>query len=245
MPAPRQSTGYINWSSFVNANRPGAERVAGALQQPYQQDMQHADAGFRAGQEEFTRDVGANTLTYDPNRASGDDGTLRNYTYGGPSSLMDNEQFSKGYGDAQHAAEGSARLADTYGRMGLLRDTYGAKSPTYGPGQQTFDSALLGSVGQGGFEAMGKGATGLLDRFRTAQSASVGTANDARERSRQAAGQYMDAYNAPPDLGGDVQRNPINGTPPPAPTLGDIYTQRNNPDYLNAGDPRLKRNRKG
>lgn len=244
MPAPRQSTGFVNWGDFVNANRSGAQRVAGALQQPYQQDMQRADAGLRGGQEEFARDVNANTLTYDPNRAGSDDGTLRGYSYGGPSSLMYNEQFAKGYGDAQHAEEGSRRLADTYGRMGLLRDLYGPKSPTYGIGQQTFDSALLGSVGQQGFESTRRGATGLLDRFRGAQSRSVSTANEARDRSRQAAGQYMAAYNAPPALGDDQVRNPINNEPPPQQSLGDIYTQRNSPDYLNAGDPRLKRNRR-
>jgi hypothetical protein len=244
MPATRQGTGHINWNSFVAANRSGAQRVAGALQQPYQQDMERADAGFRAGEEEFARDVDANTLTYDPNRASGDDGTLRNYSYAGPGSLMANEQFAKGYEDVRHADEGARRLADTYGRMTLLRDFYGPKSPTYTAGQQTFDSALLGGVGQGGFESTRKSAGGLLERFKGAQAASVGTANAARDRSRQAAGQYMAAHNAPPAFGGDQARNPINNTPPPQQTLGDIYTQRNSPDYLNTGDPRLARNRR-
>lgn len=244
MPTPRQGTGHINFGDFVNANRSGALRVAGALQQPYQKDMERADAGFRAGEEEFARDVDANTLTYDPNKASGDDGTLRNYSYAGPGSLMDNDQFAKGYGDATHAAEGAKRLSDIYGRMTLLQDFYGNKSPTYTTGQRMFDSALLGGVGQGGFEATKKGAKGLLDKFTSAQTASVGTANAARDKSRQAAGQYMAAYNAPPAFGGDQVRNPINNTPPPQQTLGDIYTQRNSPDYLNAGDPRLARNRR-
>lgn len=241
MPAPRQSTGFVNWSNFVNANRSGAGRVASSLQQPYQQDMQRADAGFRGGQELFGRDVGANTLEYDPNRADGED--MRNYSYGGPSSLMDEQEFASGYGDAQHAEQGAKRLADAYGRMGLLRDFYGAKSPTYGLGQQTFDSALLGSVGQGGFESTSKGATSLLGRFKDAQAASVGTANDARERTRQAAGRYMSDYNAPPALGGDQVHSPIvtPGTTAPPATLGDLYTRRNEPDYLNAGDPRIKK----
>lgn len=242
MPPPRQGTGFINFDDFVNANRSGAQRVASALQTPYEQDQQRADAGLRSGQEEFARDVDANTLRYDPNRAAMDDGSLRTYTYAGPSSLMDNQQFESGYGDARHAAEGSKRLADTYGRMGLLRDFYGAKSPTYTTGQQAFDSALLGGVGQKGFETTRKNAGGLLDKFNAAQSSSVGAANAAREQSRQAAGQYMSTYSAPPALGGDQVRAPIPTTAAPPKTLGDIYTERNSPDYLNAGDPRIKRN---
>jgi len=218
MPSTRQGTGFINFADFVNANRGGAERVAGALQQPYAEQVRRGTYDLKSGQEEFDRDVDAATLRYDPNRASTDDGTLRGYSYSGPSGLMDNQQFASGYGDARSADVGARRLADTYGRMGLLRETYGAKSPTYTTGQQTFDSALLGAVGQRGFESQRKDAGSLLDRFNAAQSASVGTADAARGASRAAQQQYMDAYNAPPALGGDQRRNPLPvAEPEPAP----------------------------
>lgn len=185
MPATRQGTGFINFSDFVNANRSGAERVANALQSPYTTDLQRADGGLRSAQEEFGRNMAAGTFDGNPSRqrTAAELGEANAYT--GPEGLAGDQNYDSGLASARHAEEGAKRLAGTYGRMGLLQDFYGTKSPTYSSGQRAFDSALLGAVGQRGFEDTRKSAGSMLERFASADSQARQQAATARTTGRQ------------------------------------------------------------
>src|ERR1044072_4659800 len=231
MPATRQGTGFVNFSDFVNANRSGAQRVANALQSPYTTDLQRADAGLRSAQDEFGRNMTAGTFDGNPSRqrSAAELGEANAYT--GPEALAGDQNYDSGLGSARHADDGAKRLADTYGRMGLLQDFYGTKSPTYSSGQRAFDSALLGAVGQKGFEDTRKSAGSMLERFASADSQARQQTAQARTAGRQNQMNYLGnlQQRAGGYYGYGAYGPPV--APPPAKQpdpLGQGYVDRNN-----------------
>lgn len=185
MPPARRGTGHINWSDFVNANRGASQRVGQALSTPTEQARQRGEAGLSAAAVDFNRLVGENTLNFDPNR---NPTGLSSTVYRGPGSLTDTTPGASGMAAAEEAARGAESLSSLYGRTNLLRENFGRSG--YSPGQQRFDSALLQSTNQAGFDALKKSTGGLLDRFTQANADSVGRANTARATTADAARRY-------------------------------------------------------
>lgn len=195
---PRQGTGHINWGSFVNANRGSAERLAGQLLAP-------VNAKGEMGERILDEAQG-------PFQAQIEQGDERGVTsYQGPSSLAGMPNWAEGEEAARQASQGSRQLADIYGRQGLLASMYGA-TPGYGAGSAAFDAALLGSVGQGGFEGARKAYGGLSDAYRTALGQSATAATEAAQRARERGRNQPSAPPAPAapdeDVWGGFTRGP-------------------------------------
>lgn len=173
---PRQGSGYINFEDFVRANRAGAQRLAGQLGAPVAEQGAEASRLLGRAQGDF------DWQTKDAELRAGQTGV----DYSGPNSLADHEDFSAGQEAAEKAQQGARRLADIYGRMGMLGETYGTTTG-YGTGARAFDAALLGAVGQGGFEQQRQQYGGMGDTYRSALEASRGAADSARARGNFAA----------------------------------------------------------
>jgi hypothetical protein len=170
---PRQGTGFINWNQFVNANRGTAGRLAGELDAGVQAGGQDASKKFYESQAQFAGAV----------RDAENQGVTE---YTGPSSWADLPVFQEGQQAADKAAKDSRQLANIWGRAGMLGKKYAA-TPGYGTGQQAFDSALLGSVGQGSFETTRSQYGGLPQRYADglAQSAQLGSQAHERAAGRR------------------------------------------------------------
>jgi len=145
----------------------GAQRIADELRTPIEQMGGAAQEQLGRSQENFDFHL------QDAQNAGG--------AYAGPGSLADIHGFAEGQRDAEKASAGSRQLADIFGRQGMLAERYGAV-PGYGPGASAFDSAILGSIGQGGFEGARKEYGGLANDYRTALGKSFDAANAARSR---------------------------------------------------------------
>lgn len=237
--APRSGTGFVNFSEFIGANQGAIDRTRSAMLDPVNRRLKNAATDKDYGLEDLNRSIGANTLTYDPQRPGADFERLKDATYDGPNSALDNENFSVGYANALGANKDAQRQANQYGRAGALRDQFGAGQPTYSAGNQMFDSALLGAGGgRKAYEDTAKAGTHLFDAFQKDMGTVNSSINNARATTKGAAGQYGAAWNAPPALGQDNVTKPLPVAAPQAPaTLGDIYTQGNDPNNLNAGRP--------
>lgn len=237
--APRSGTGFVNFDSFVNANQGAINRTRSAMLDPVNRRLQNADKDRAYGLEDLNRNISANTVGYDPQRSWSDVERLKDASYGGPNSALDNENFSIGYGNALGANKDAQRQANQYGRAGALRDQFGAGQPTYSAGNQMFDSALLGAGGgRKAYEDTAKAGAHLFDAFQKDMGTVNSSINNARNTTKDTASRYGAEWNAPPALGQDNVTKPLPVTAPQAPaSLGDMYTQRNDPNYLNAGRP--------
>lgn len=202
---PRQSTGHINWNSFVGANRGGANRTARALMAPTETDLSMGAQQHEMSMPFLNRDIEAGTVTGPDftNFVTADD--MERYSgasYGGPNAATDNEQYAAGLGMAQRAGNESQRLADMYSRMGALKDTFGKDNPGYSRGMQAFDSALLDSTSRGAFKDLKTRSGGLLDKFSASTKAVGDRVGEAKQKSAAAVGEWGKAYdawrNAPP-----------------------------------------------
>lgn len=175
MAAPRQSTGFINFGDFLNANRASAGALADRLSADSDNRRRLAGSELDNGTADFSRAVQAGTFDGRPIALG-----AHPAAYTGPTDIGSDPIFAKGEADAKEASEGAQRLSSLYGRMGMLGEAYGAGNPTYGAGQQAFDSALLGGVAQGRFEQGAKDSKGLLDRFASARTAAGQQVNQAQ-----------------------------------------------------------------
>jgi hypothetical protein len=197
---PRQGTGHINWDQFVNANRASATSLAQKLQDPIAQ---------QGAQGQFLLDRSKGDYEWGVGNAEGE-ANLRGGDYAGPRSLADIPDYATGLEAAEKAAKGSRQLADIYGRAGMLGEQFGSTAG-YGAGARTFDSALLGSVGQGGFEATRNQYGSGGDAYRSALEASrpLATSAAGRVRDRNAAKDWGGF------LGNDQKAVPIAAPAPP------------------------------
>lgn len=195
MPA-RQGTGFINWDQFVNANRGSASRLAGELDSGVHAGGDDAVKKFYESQDQFAGAI----------RNAEDQGATE---YTGPSSYADLPVFQEGQQAADKAAKDSRQLANIWGRMGMLGEKYAA-TPGYGTGQQAFDSALLGSVGQRNFEATRSQYGGLPQRYSQGLAQSAAQGAQARER---AAGRRTQPATPASPLDDFARRQPVQRGP--------------------------------
>jgi hypothetical protein len=216
MPPSQRGTGFINWEDFVNANRGATQRTVDTLAGGVQGAGQRAQDSLGYAQEDFERNLDANTLRFDPNSDKSWD-ELSRYTYMGPDGLAGDQNFQAGLGEARRASRDSALLANPYGRQELLRQQFGAGKPNYTAGQQRFDSALTGTAGRGRFEQLQKDFGGLLGKYNEAATSAFQRAQQARKESGEAAGLYGAYRNYQPGPG-QAQDNQTRPLPPPAPT---------------------------
>lgn len=207
---PRSGSGFINFSDFVGANQGAINRTRGAMLDPIKRKLDNAATDEAYGMEDLQRNTGANTLRYDPNRVNAEGGeSLGSVTYGGPNSALDDANFSHAFGDAASANKEAQRATSIYGRAGALRDQFGVSSPTYGAGQQMFDSALLGAgAGRGQFDQTAKTAGHLFDKFQQDAGTIDASIRAAKDVTTSAAAQYRNAWQAPP-LAGDTTGHKI------------------------------------
>lgn len=219
---PRQGTGFINWDSFVNANRASTGRLGSQLQQGVDATGGKARQSLFEAQDQMAAGV----------KGAEDRGDT---TYTGPASYADLPVFQEGQQAADNAARDSRRLADIYGRMGMLGERYGA-TPGYGAGGRAFDSALLGSVGQEGFEASRKQYGALPGEYAAALTASAQLGEQARGRAAERGRKPPEA--PAPGAGGlddFVRRPPMQREPDlavDAPWTGTRPRKRNETPYL-------------
>lgn len=197
---PRQGTGFVNWDQFVNANRGTAERLAGDLQGGVAETGANAKKNLSLGEQAIAEQIGVN----DSSGAT---------DYSGSSSLADTGYFQEGQMQADKAARDSRQLANNWGRMGMLAEKFAA-TPGYGVGMQAFDASLLGSVGQGGFEAQRKEFSGLPGQFSSALAGSVKDVEAARNRASGRRNQPTDPTPQQGDVFNDfIQRPPMQREP--------------------------------
>lgn len=215
MPPSRQGTGFVNWGQFVNANRGSAQRVGDELRQGVTASQDEANKKFFESQDQFAAQLRSAQEAGGP-------------SYSGPSSYADLPVFQEGQAAADKAYRDSRMLANVYGREAMLGKKYGA-TPGYGPGAMAFDSALLGSVGQGGFETTRAQSSGLPERYAS------GLAQSA-ERGSQAANRPPPAATAAPSpMDEFVRRQPIQREPDvavDAPWTGRQPKKRNQTPYI-------------
>jgi hypothetical protein len=168
--APRQqgqaSPGYVSYSRILDANRPGAKRMADQLAGNVQQQGQQVQQAIQGAGEDFSKKVKAGTLSYSnplnttrgPAMAQGG-GYAQAGAMLGPQANANNREY-KGPKDwegagintqglATQAAQAGAAaqgLTSMGGRAAQLRQQ--ARGP-YGAGMSALDAALAGS-GLGG-----------------------------------------------------------------------------------------------
>ena len=218
---PTPGTGFINWGSYVNANRGSAERLGAQLQQGVADTGAKARRNLYEAQDQMAAQV----------RAADESGAT---TYGGPSSYGDLAVFQEGERAAAAAARDSKRLADIYGRMGMLGERYGA-APGYGMGARAFDSALLGSVGQDGFEASKKQYGALPGDYAAALETSRQAGDQARGRAAERRRAPPAAAPTPGGLDDFARRPPMQREPDvavDAPWTGTRPRKRNETPYI-------------
>lgn len=238
-PAARQGTGFVNWDSWVNANRTGAEAAAQRLMQPTQGALASATSSLEEGRQKFDDSLGAAGLPgYDPNAYVSDEDIARraDATWSGPNGLLEEQKAAAGYEGAQKANRDSERMANIYSRMGSLREAFGQGGPAYSAGQQRLDSALLQSTSGGAFKQQKQQAKSLLDRYGTEIGAAGERAKAAREKFGQATAGYQWARSVGGSLGGDNRGNALQTPGTMTPEDPNIGRARRN-GYVPPGQP--------
>lgn len=198
-PQGQASPGYVSYSRILDANRPGARRMADQLAQGVQQQGQQVQGAIQQAGQQFTDKVKAGTLTYSnpltvtrgpamaggggyaqAGAAVGIQANAKNKEYQGPKDWEAAGIDTKGLAEqAARAGDAAQGLTSMGGRAAQLRQQ--ARGP-YSAGMSTLDAALAGS-GLGGrgqdLAAMyGNLSQQLIDR-RAAGDKEVQAAQDA------------------------------------------------------------------
>lgn len=167
-PQGQASPGYVSYSRILDANRPGAKRMADQLAGSVQQQGQQAQQAIQQAGQQFTDKVKGGTLSYQPigsiNRGTamaqgggyaqagamaGLQAGPNRKEYQGPKDWaaagINTQALAQQASSAGDAAQG---LTSMGGRAAQLRQMVGAGAG-YGSGMATLDAALAGS-GLGG-----------------------------------------------------------------------------------------------
>jgi hypothetical protein len=230
-PQGQSSPGYVGYSRILDANRPGAKRMADQLAGNVQQQGQQAQGAIQQAGQQFSNKVKGGTLSYQPSynvtrgaAAAGGGGYAQagaalgmqaNATrkeYQGPKDWegagINTVQLAQQASRAGDAAQG---LTSMGGRAAQLRaHAQGA----YGAGMSALDAALagsgLGTRGQDLAAMYGNLSQQLIDR----RTASEGQVRGAISASDQAAKDYQSEA----DMWSRLAQPPPAGpaAPPPA-----------------------------
>lgn len=200
----------------MRANRSGAQRLGGELLQGVQESGAAASKGLSDAQRALNEQIAVNDA-------------MGSTSYTGSSSLADTQYFQSGQEAADKAARDAKRLADIYGRMGMLGERYGSTAG-YGTGARAFDAALLGSTGQAGFESARAQYGKLPGQFQSALEGSAKDVEAARNRAAERAKQPREQSPVAPSPLDEFPRQPIAPEPDvsaDAPWLGKRPRKKN------------------
>lgn len=209
--APRQqgqvAPGYVPYSRILDANRPGAKRMADQLAGNVQQQGQQAQGAIQQAGQQFTDKVKAGTLTYSnplnstrgtaaaagqgyaqAGAAIGQQANANRREYQGPKDWAGAGINTQGLAtQAAQAGAAAQGLTSMGGRAAQLRQQ--ARGP-YGAGMSSLDAALagsgLGGRGQELSSMYGNLSQQLIDR----QAASGREVQGAQGASNAAYGAY-------------------------------------------------------
>lgn len=162
-PAGQSSPGYVGFSRILDANRPGAKRMADQLAQGVQEKGQQTQQAIQGAAQDFEKQVKAGTLSYQPigsiNRgasaaqgggyaqagaALGPQANPNRREYVGPKDYAGAGINTAALTDqATRASDAAKGLTSMGGRAAQLRA--GVSGP-YGAGMSTLDAALSGAA---------------------------------------------------------------------------------------------------
>lgn len=162
-PSGQSSPGYVGFSRILDANRPGAKRMADKLAQGVQEKGQQTQQAIQGAAQDFEKQVKAGTLSYQPigsiNRgasaaqgggyaqagaALGPQANPNRREYVGPKDYAGAGINTAALTDqATRAGDAARGLTSMGGRASQLRA--GVSGP-YGAGMSTLDAALSGAA---------------------------------------------------------------------------------------------------
>lgn len=205
--SPNQSTGqagtgFVNLSHMLDLNKASGQKSANQLGKSVSDAGAKAQAGLGTMMNDFnTKAMGAamdanKMMTYDaegnPNYAGGTPGINQGIAnsqmaYSGPSSLSE----MKGYGDLQKSLLGTAGTAANLAKGGQGIAAEVGKTANLSPAQAAASAFYMG-VNNKNLRGVGQGYKGLGDTLDAANTESIKTAQLAKQRHADAAGQLTE-----------------------------------------------------
>lgn len=204
---PSKSGRFVNIQRYVQANRPGTQRLgqattgqigqqeqaaAGAQQQAqsaFGQAVERSRQGVtQAGAQQAVERIQQNPVALNEEQMS-EAQKLYNINYGGPRQLNEIGEYGQALGASEKAKEVGELAQGEGGRYQLLRQQFA--QPQYSRGQTALDTALLGSdlgvsqaVSQSGLaaKARGEALTGVEQAAGTQASSTAQELEDIRNR---------------------------------------------------------------
>lgn len=244
--ATQPGTGFVGFDRYFSANKPAAQQMAARVAGNVENHGQEAQQAVQGAQDAFAQRTQAASLTYDPNRAKSFEEAQQlaaTPDYSGPKSWEDAGVDVGNVTSRVNTAQGQvANLGTVGGRSALLRESY--RSAPSSSGGSVLDAALTGQAAGSRFDELQGLYGGVSQQMERARGSTTAAHDAARNSSQGAREQYQRDVAGWHALDNDNRAQPL-PAPAPTPTLGDTYTRRNDQDYLNAGDPRLRRNRGG
>jgi hypothetical protein len=177
-----QTPGFVNFSRILDANRPGAQRMADQLAGQVQQQGDKVEKDIAGAEQTFGQQVQQGTNTYnggmgpgsanatgDQFRAAGAAAAGAAVGYKGPKDWkgagINTEALSTG---AVQAGDAARQLTSAGGRAALLGQ---GRAGPYGAGMSALDSALSGAALGGRAQQLATQYGGLSDKLAQAQRA--------------------------------------------------------------------------
>lgn len=216
-PAPTQAsvgtpTPFVNFDRYFSANKDAAQGMAGGLASRVESAGTAAESGLARAQDDFTRDVAAGSLAPARNVVvqgeapiavgtrdnpttvvSADEAEKKGRTtYTGPKSLADTAGWSTVSANAEKASKDAGALKTSAGVQALQGAEYAPRTA----GQSRFDAGLTRAAGGERFAKLGQRFGGLGKKTGEALGASAVQGAAAANSTKQAAGGYLQAWEA-------------------------------------------------